>query len=67
MSGSDSVPKIKPLSNSNYPEWSGEIRAWLRKIVSGQETKPKDSEALTKWEAKTDRAAGEIYLLVGND
>ena len=51
---------------------SGEMRAWLRKIglwkiVSGQETEPKDSETLTKWEAKADRAAGEIYLLVEND
>ena len=72
MSRSDSLPKIKPLSNSNYPEWSGEMRAWLRKIglwkiVSGQENKLKESEALTKWEAKADRAAGEIHLLVEND
>jgi hypothetical protein len=29
MSHSEWLPKIKPLSNSNYPEWSGEMQAWL--------------------------------------
>ena len=24
MSTSDSMPKFKPLSNSNYPEWCGD-------------------------------------------
>ena len=72
MSTSDSMPKLKPLSNSNYPEWCGEMRAWLMKnglwrLVSGKETKPKDEESLAKWEAKAERAAGEIYLLVEND
>jgi len=72
MSTSDSMPKLKPLSNSNYPEWCGEMRAWLMKnglwrLVSGKETKPKDQESLAKWEARAERAAGEIYLLVEND
>jgi len=72
MSNSDSLPKFKPLSNSNYPEWCGEMKAWLMKnglwrIVSGKETKPNETEALAKWEAKAEKAAGEIFLLVEND
>ena len=36
------MPKFKPLSNSNYPEWCGEMKAWLMKnglwkVVSGKE------------------------------
>ena len=72
MSSSDSLPKFKPLSNSNYPEWCGEMKAWLMKnglwrLVSGRETKPIKEEALATWEAKAERAAGEIFLLVEND
>jgi transposase InsO family protein len=72
MSSSESMPKFKPLSNSNYPEWCGEMKAWLMrnglwKLVSGRETKPSEEEALAKWEAKAERAAGEIYLMVEND
>ena len=72
MSSSEGLPKIKPLSNSNYPEWSGEMRAWLMrnglwKLVSGKLPKPSDTEELIKWEAKAEKAAGEIYLLVDND
>ena len=39
----------------------------LWKVVSGKETRPEDADALAKWEAKAERAAGEIYLLVEND
>jgi transposase InsO family protein len=75
MSNSESMPKFKPLSSSNYPEWCGEMKAWLMKnglwrLVSGKETKPTKKEEgaeLAKWEAKAERAAGEIYLLVEND
>jgi len=73
MSTLDSLPKIKPLSNSNYPEWSGEMRAWLMrnglwKLVSGNLPRPiKDADEVNKWETKAERAAGEIYLLVEND
>lgn len=72
MSSEGFVSKIKPLSNSNYPEWSGEVRAWLMKnglwrLVSGKESKPSGDADCTKWEAKAERAAGEIYLLVEND
>ena len=72
MSSSDSLPKIKPLSKSNYPEWSGEMRAWLMRnglwrLVSGKLPRPRDEDELVKWETKAERAAGEIYLLVEND
>ena len=32
MATESSMPKFKPLSNSNYTEWSGEMRAWLMKL-----------------------------------
>ena len=72
MSSDNTVAKFKPLSNSNYPEWAGEMKAWLMRnglwrIVSGRESKPADKNDLEKWEAKAERAAGEIYLMVEND
>ena len=74
MSTTEGMAKIKPLSNSNYPEWAGEMKAWLMRnglwrLVSGREIKPQtnDSYSLSDWEAKADKAAGEIYLLVEND
>ena len=33
MSSDNTVAKFKPLSNSNYPEWAGEMKAWLNKQV----------------------------------
>ena len=75
-SSSDTSPKFKPLNNSNYPEWSGEMKAWLMKmglwrLVSGKEKQPnvdKDGDGLLeKWEIKAERAAAEIYLGVEND
>ena len=46
------------------------MKAWLMRnglwrIVSGKEAKPSSDE--DKWEAKAERAAGEIYLMVEND
>ena len=74
MSSDNTMAKIKPLSNSNYPEWCGEMKAWLMRnglwrLVSKKETKPAASLAdeLEKWEMKAEKAAGEIYLLVEND
>jgi hypothetical protein len=67
-SHSEGLPKIKPLSNSNYPEWSGEMQAWLMcnglwKLVSGKMPKPiRDADEIMKWETKAEKAAGEIYL-----
>jgi gag-polypeptide of LTR copia-type/Integrase core domain/GAG-pre-integrase domain len=70
-----SSPKFKPLSNSNYAEWSGEMKAWLMKLgywrlVAGKEKQPSgksDPDTIEKWEAKAEKAAGEIYLAVEND
>ena len=68
----NTMAKIKPLSNSNYPEWSGEMKAWLMRnglwrLVSKREVKPSKEDDLNKWEAKAEKAAGEIYLMVEND
>ena len=52
----DLMPKFKLPSNSNYSEWSGEMKAWLMqnrlwRLVSGKETRPKEAgEALEKFE-----------------
>ena len=48
------------------------MKAWLMRnglwrLVSGKETKPKEEKELEAWEAKAERAAGEIYLLVQSD
>ena len=72
MSTTEGMAKIKPLSNSNYPEWAGEMKASLMRnglwrLVSGKETKPRDDEAAASWETKAEKAAGEIYLMVEND
>ncbi|KDQ23362.1 hypothetical protein PLEOSDRAFT_1079501 [Pleurotus ostreatus PC15] len=71
-SSSDNGVKVKPLTNSNYQEWCGEAKAYLMRLglwrlVSGRESKPSDKAELTKWEAKAEKAAGEIYLLVEAD
>jgi hypothetical protein len=45
------------------------MRNGLWKLVSGKLPQPssRDEDALMKWEAKVERAAGEIYLLVESD
>ena len=71
MSSSDNtMAKIKPLSNSNYPEWSGEMKAWLMqnglwRLVSKKETKPAASKVdeLDKWEMKAEKAVGKSTYL----
>ena len=68
----DTSPKFKSLNNSNYPEWSGDIKAWLMKmgywkLVSGIEAKPAEGKELLAWELKAEKAADEIYLAVEQD
>src|ERR1700742_4054086 len=63
------TPKFKLLNNTNYGDWSGEMRAWLMKLgywrlVNGKERKPSDSSKLDEWEEKAEKAAGEIFLAV---
>ncbi|EGO02534.1 hypothetical protein SERLA73DRAFT_175972 [Serpula lacrymans var. lacrymans S7.3] len=65
---SDSDPKFHPLSGTNYPQWSGEMQAWLMtkglwRLVSGAEKCPgTDTEAIEKWELRAEKAAGALYL-----
>ncbi|EGN91299.1 hypothetical protein SERLA73DRAFT_80738 [Serpula lacrymans var. lacrymans S7.3] len=60
---SDSDPKFHPLSGTNYPQWSGEMQAWLMtkglwRLVSGAEKCPgTDAEAIEKWELRAEKAA----------
>ncbi|EGN98725.1 hypothetical protein SERLA73DRAFT_107836 [Serpula lacrymans var. lacrymans S7.3] len=67
---SDSDPKFHPLSGTNYPQWSGEMQAWLMtkglwRLVSGAEKCPgTDAEAIEKWELRAEKAAGALYLNV---
>ena len=56
MLSDNTMAKIKPLFNSNYPEWCGEMKAWLMRnglwrLVSKKETKSAASQAdkLEKW------------------
>src|SRR6266550_3318850 len=73
MSEAQSTIKIKPLSNGNYQEWSGEMKALLMRgglwsVVSGKTTvSPKTEEEMAKLELKKEKAAGEIYLAVESD
>ena len=55
-----------------YPEWAGEMKAWLMRnnswrLVSGKEKQPSELEKSITWEEKAEKAAGEIYLMVEND
>ncbi|KAF9488991.1 hypothetical protein BDN71DRAFT_1531971 [Pleurotus eryngii] len=71
-SASDTGVKVKPLTNSNYQKWCGEAKAYLMRLglwrlVAGKESTSINAAELNKWEAKAERAAGEIYLLVEAD
>ena len=73
-----SSPNFEKLSSTNYPTWSGEMEAWFRasglwKIVSGSAKCPSASKspateaellAIETWEAKADKAAGWLVLMV---
>ncbi len=69
MFTSEGFAKIKPLSNSDYPEWAGGMKAWLMqnglwKLVSGRETKPRgnNDEKLNLWEAKAENVIIVYYF-----
>jgi hypothetical protein len=63
MASSELLPKFKPLNNSNHPEWSAEMKAWLMKlgywrVVCGKEIRPGNgAENIEKWETKAEKAA----------
>src|SRR5215475_14323953 len=68
----DSSLEIKPLGKSNYPEWSGEMKAYLMRqgtwrLVAKKESKPATTVEATAWELKAEKAAGDIYLFVESD
>ena len=68
----ESTPKFALLNNSNYSEWSGDMKAFLMRLgywglVSGKEPKPTEGKALVQWELIEQKAAGEIYLAVAQD
>jgi hypothetical protein len=71
---SNSSPSFARLNNSNYNEWKDNMKAWLQRsgvwrIVNGEETKPgpdKPAE-LSAWLQRSDRAAGEMKLMVEPD
>jgi len=70
-------PDIAKLGPNNYPQWSGEMKAWLRahqlwRHVSGDLTRPVKPNPVTEeytsddnqWLEKVDKASGWIYLMV---
>ena len=65
-------PSFPVLTKNNYNEWAGNCRASLMthgywRLASGKETKPSGGDELIKWEIKSDKAAGLIYLAVGKE
>jgi hypothetical protein len=61
--------RVKPLGETNYGSWVGEMRALLMTkevwgLVKGEDVKPDVSEvdALKQWRKDRDIAAGQIYL-----
>ncbi len=73
-------PDIAQLGPNNYPQWNGEMQAWLRasqlwRLVSGDLTRPEkpvkpdpDNDTYTskddQWLEKAEKASGWIYLMV---
>jgi hypothetical protein len=70
-------PAFAKLNGENYSTWSGEMEVWLRasglwRLVSGKVKAPVVSVAVTEaeanaldaWEAKLDKAAGWLFLMV---
>ena len=77
-----SQPRFPLLVTGNYTTWSGNAKAWFMRqglwgIVSGRTKKPvqtsttpltaTESAAITTWEDKAEKAAGELYLLVSDE
>jgi hypothetical protein len=71
------VPEIAKLGPNNYPQWSGEMQAWLRasqlwRLVSGDLKCPTMPDKVTdeyttkneQWLEKAEKASGWIYLMV---
>jgi len=67
------IYSVTKLTSSNYATWKGEIKAYLRVkglwlLVNGIEVHHStDTDAQAKWDAKADKAAGELYLATSNN
>ena len=70
---SSSAPSFSKLNGSNYVTWAGDMEAWLKvqalwRIVNSTSRRPSlegtntDNKPLDKWNAKSDKAAGWIWL-----
>ncbi|KAF9242397.1 hypothetical protein BU15DRAFT_44056, partial [Melanogaster broomeanus] len=64
---SEQSHRIKALNATNYSTWSDEMKALLRskglwRLVVGTEARPSDAAAQPAWDAKQDKAAGELML-----
>jgi len=73
------MPQFTKLGSTNYPTWAGEMQAWLcansvLRIVSGNSKAPTLSSPPTDaqiasfdaWTAKSDKAAGYLYVSLLN-
>jgi hypothetical protein len=73
-------PQVEKLGNTNYNQWSRQMKAWLRanslwSIVSGQNTCPTVTDSSSEvdkamqevWNEKASCAAGWIYLMVSDE
>ena len=75
---SSSAPSFSKLNGSNYATWVGDMEAWLKaqalwRIVNGTSKRPSleaenaDTKPLDEWDAKSDKAAGWIWLTLEPD
>ena len=75
---SSSAPSFSKLNGSNYATWAGDMEAWLKaqalwRIVNGTSKRPSlegenaDTKPLDEWDAKSDKAAGWIWLTLKPD
>jgi len=69
-----SSPSITSLSNSNYPQWPMEMKAWLMMrglwmLVSGEEKEPGAAEVaeLQDWRLRSQKAAGALFLAIEHE
>ena len=65
--------RIQALDGTNYSTWSDEMKAYLRSkglwhLVDGKELhSTTDTTEQSTWNAKQDKAAGEIMLHIAPD
>ena len=62
-----SPPSFEKLHEHNYPDWKGNMCAFLRmkgvwRIVNGDEAAPTDADKLEKFTLRQEIAAGAIFL-----